>query len=52
MVDIFGDYVTTFVGAKPGKLYEEPILFVLKSKLLADGYRTFWKFMWDFCPEE
>ncbi len=52
MVDIFGDYVVTFVGAKPGELYEEPIQFVLKSKLLADGYRKFFQFMWDFCPEE
>ena len=51
MVDIFGDYVVTFVGAKPGELYEEPIQFVLKSKLLADGYRKFFQFMWDFCPE-
>jgi predicted transcriptional regulator len=49
MVDIFGDYVVTFVGAKPGQLFEEPILFVLKNKLLADGYRTFWKHMWDNC---
>jgi len=52
MIDIFGDYVVTFVGAKPGQLYEEPLLFVLKSKILAEGYRTLWKFMWDFCPKE
>jgi predicted transcriptional regulator len=52
MIDVFGDYVATFVGAKPGKLYEEPLLFILKSKMLADGYRKFFQFMWDFCPEE
>jgi len=51
MVDIFGDYVVTFAGAEPGKLYEDPIIFVLKSKLLADGYRQFFQFMWDFCPD-
>lgn len=51
-VDIFGDYVVTFVGAKPGLLYDEPIQFVLKNKLLADGYRKFFQFMWDSCPEE
>lgn len=51
-VDIFGDYVVMFVGAKPGQLYEEPIQFVLKSKLLAEGYRKFFQFMWDFCPEK
>ena len=50
-VDIFGDYVVMFVGVKPGELYEEPLQFVLKSKLLADGYRKFFQFMWDFCPE-
>ncbi len=51
-VDIFGDYVVTFVGVSPGKLHEEPLQFVLKSKLLADGYRKIFQFMWDFCPEE
>ncbi len=50
-VDIFGNYVVTFVGVKPGELYEEPLQFVLKSKLLADGYRKFFQFMWDHCKE-
>jgi predicted transcriptional regulator len=48
-IDIFGDYVVTFVGVKPGELDQEPLQFVLKSKLLADGYRQFFKFMWDNC---
>jgi predicted DNA-binding transcriptional regulator len=47
MVDIFGPYVTTFIGAEIGILPEEPITFVMKSKKLADGYRKFWQFMWD-----
>ncbi|MBI5389931.1 helix-turn-helix domain-containing protein [Candidatus Woesearchaeota archaeon] len=50
-IDIFGDYVVTFVGAKPGQIAEEPLQFVLKNKLLADGYRTFFQFMWDHCSE-
>ena len=50
-VDIFGDYVVTFVGVKPGELSDEPLQFVLKSKLLADGYRKFFQFMWDHCNE-
>ena len=50
-VDIFGDYVVTFVGVKPGELYEEPLQFILKSKILADGYRKFFQFMWDNCKE-
>jgi len=51
-VDIFGDYVVTFVGVKPGELFEEPLMFVLKNKMLAEGYRKFFQFLWDFCPEE
>lgn len=50
-IDIFGDYVVTFVGVEPGKLHEKPLQFMLKSKLLADGYRQFFKFMWDACEE-
>ena len=48
-VDIFGDYVVTFVGVSPGHLDQEPIQFVLKSRRLADGYRKFFDFMWDHC---
>ncbi|MBT4446808.1 TrmB family transcriptional regulator [archaeon] len=51
-VDIFGDYVVTFVGVKPGQLEEEPLMFVMKSKRLADGYRKFFQFMWDHSKEE
>lgn len=51
-VDIFGDYVVTFAGVKPGELYEEPLQFVLKSKMLADGYRKFFQFMWDHCGKK
>ena len=47
MVDIFGPYVVTFVGVSPGQLHEEPMMFVMKSRRLADGYRKFWQFMWD-----
>jgi sugar-specific transcriptional regulator TrmB len=50
-VDIFGPYVVTFVGVKPGKLYDEPLMFVMKSRRLADGYRKFFQFIWDFCPD-
>ncbi|MBT7902261.1 hypothetical protein HN587_00205 [Candidatus Woesearchaeota archaeon] len=52
-VDIFGDYVVTFVGVGVGvgHLHEEPLQFVLKSKKLADGYRKFFQFMWDHCEE-
>ena len=51
-VDIFGPYVVTFVGVNPGELYEEPLMFVMKSQRLADGYRKFFQLMWDSCTEE
>ena len=51
-VDIFGDYVVTFIGVKPGQLPEEPIQFVMKSRKLADGYRKFFQCMWDNYEEE
>ncbi len=50
-VDIFGPYVVTFVGVKPGELYDDPLMFVLKSQRLADGYRKFFQFMWDHCED-
>lgn len=48
-VDIFGDYVVTFVGVGAGQLEEEPLQFVMKNKKLAEGYRKFFQFMWDNC---
>jgi len=50
-IDIFGPYVVTFVGVEPGKLSTEPLMFVMKSRKLADGYRKFFQFMWD-CSKE
>ncbi len=50
-VDIFGPYVVTFVGVKPGYLDDEPLIFVLKSRRLADGYRKYFQFMWDNCED-
>jgi len=46
-IDIFGDYVVAFVGVSPGYLHEKPIQFVMKSKILADGYRKYFQFMWN-----
>ena len=48
-VDIFGPYVVTFVGVKPGELFEEPLIFILKNKMLAQGYKKYFQFMWDNC---
>jgi len=51
-IDIFGDYVVTFVGVEAGKLHEEPVQFMLKSKELAEGYKKYFEFMWDNLKEE
>ena len=48
-IDIFGDYVVSFVGVKPGQLPNDAVQFVMKSRRLADGYRKFFQFMWDNC---
>ena len=48
-VDIFGPYVVTFVGVRPGQLDAEPLQFVMKSRRLADGYRKFFECLWDSC---
>ena len=48
-VDIFGPYVVTFVGVKPGELDADPLMFVMKSRRLADGYRKQFQFIWDHC---
>lgn len=51
-VDIFGDHVVTFSGLKLSKLNEDVVLFVLVNKELADGYKTWFQFMWDNCKAE
>lgn len=50
-IDIFGDYVVTFVGVETGKLNDEPLQFMLKSKELAEGYKKYFEFMWDHLPD-
>lgn len=51
-VDIFGDYVVTFVGVKPGELEDEPLQFMLKSKKLAQGYKKYFDFLWDHLQDD
>ena len=45
-IDIFGDHVVTFYGVKPGFLGEQPVQFTVVSKKMAEGYRTYFDFMW------
>ncbi|PCI24243.1 hypothetical protein COB57_05320 [Candidatus Peregrinibacteria bacterium] len=49
--DICGDYIFTFNSANVGDFGEDGSIFVMKNKQLADSYRTWFQFIWDFCPE-
>ncbi len=39
-IEIFGDYVATY------QLTEQPVVFVIQSKEIADSYRNFFKIIW------
>lgn len=47
VLHIFGDYVATYTGASILKLNEDAVFFVLKSKALADSYRTWFWALWE-----
>ncbi len=51
-IDIFGDHIVTFSGLHLKSLTEDVTLAVIVNKELADCYRTWFKFIWDFCPDE
>lgn len=46
-LEFFGDYTVIYTGEEYGKLKEKPMLFVLKSKQIADGFKKLFQFMWD-----
>jgi len=50
-IDIFGDYVVTFTGLSFKKIDDDITMFVLRDQRLADGYRTWFKFMFDMCKK-
>ena len=51
-IDIFGDHIVTFSGLTVKDITEDVTLIVIINKELADCYRTWFKFIWDFCPSE
>ncbi|KKU13344.1 MAG: hypothetical protein UX20_C0024G0004 [Candidatus Magasanikbacteria bacterium GW2011_GWC2_45_8] len=51
LVDIFGDYVVTFVSIGIGNVGEEVTIFVMKNKELAESYKTWFNFIWDHCKK-
>lgn len=50
MVDIFGDHVVSFSGAGLARISDDISIFVIVSKPMAESYKTWFQFMWDFCP--
>lgn len=50
-IDIFGDRIVTFSGLTLKDITEDVTLVVIINRELADCYRTWFKFIWDNCPE-
>lgn len=50
-IDIFGEYVVTFTGLSLKKIDNDVTLFILKDARLAESYRTWFKFIYDFSPK-
>jgi predicted DNA-binding transcriptional regulator len=51
-IDVFGDHVNIISGMKIGGLAEDFAFTVIVNKEIANAYRTWFQFMWDFCPGE
>ncbi len=51
-VDVFGDHVNILSNIHLGGLDENFSFTVIVNQQIADSFRTWFKFMWDFCPEE
>ncbi len=51
-IDIFGDHVNILSDIEIGKMGEEFSFTVIVNPQIADAMRTWFKFMYDFCPEE
>lgn len=52
IVDVFWDYVVTFKSAGIWNFWENGTIFVMINAELAESYRTWFRFIWDFCPED
>lgn len=51
VLDIFGDHVVTFTSVDIGNVGEDVTIFVMINKELADSFKTWFKMLWDLCPE-
>lgn len=50
-VDIFGDHVNLLPDIEIGRMGEEIRFTVIVNRTLADAFRTWFRLMWDICPE-
>lgn len=50
-LDIFGDHIATFSGLGIGEINEDITIYIIIDQTLAEGYRTWFKFMWDNLPD-
>ncbi|KKU27620.1 MAG: Transcriptional regulator TrmB [Microgenomates group bacterium GW2011_GWC1_46_20] len=46
LIQVFGDYFITYTGLEIKKLSEKTVFFIIKSKNLAESYRTWFWYMW------
>src|SRR3989338_219235 len=46
-IEFFGDEVVIYTGEDFGKLKDEPTVFVIKSKEIAEGFKKIYEFFWD-----
>lgn len=47
IIVLFGDYVVMYAGVGIMKMSEQTVFFVIHSKDLAEGYHTWFDYMWD-----
>lgn len=51
-INVFGDYVVTYTGLPVGKINDDIVFFVIRSKDLAESYRKWFWYMWDQSSED
>lgn len=51
-IHIFGDYVVTYTGISIKHTNDDIVFFVIRSKNLADSYRTWFEYMWEQSKED
>jgi len=46
VLSVFGDYVVTYTGITMGKMADNTVFFIMRSKDLAESYRKWFWYMW------